>query len=218
MLLLLIPQGTAPIGQTLHTQASQVDALYRLGFQNASDLNQAIWLTSAELQHWSDEAVSHLAAVAGVFLTYDQSVQVAAGTAQYSLPTGHVYTVLAAFNNGILWITPVAELWALDADWQATAGNPDPKRCSLDAGGLGTATLYPLPTEPGTLSQVLQQVPASTGVLPLPSVLQDYFTYSMLAGARGKESEHAQPEMAQHYRERLKLYDQVCEHLWGPGE
>jgi hypothetical protein len=48
-------------------------------------------------------------------------------------------------------------------------------------------------------------------------VLQDYFTYAMLAGALGKESEQAMPEMARHYGQRIGLYEQVMDHLWGSG-
>ena len=117
----------------------------------------------------------------------------------------------------MLRITPVRELWALDGTWPATPGPA--ARCSFDAGSVGTITLYPVPTAGGTLSQVCQEFPADGSTeLALPAVLQDLFSYAMLAGARGKESDSAMPEMAAHFGERVKLYEQIAEHLWGPGQ
>jgi hypothetical protein len=73
----------------------------------------------------------------------------------------------------------------------------------------------------GTLAQVCQEFPPAVqdgnSRLALPAVLQDHSSYAMPAGAREKESEAAMPEMADHFRQRLKLYGQVIEHLWGPG-
>jgi hypothetical protein len=92
----------------------------------------------------------------------------------------------------------------------------------MDAGSVGTVTLYPNPLTGGTVTQVCQEFPAAivlgASAVLLPTVLGDYFTYAMLAGARGKESEAAMPEMAGHFEQRMKLYEQVIEHLWGPGQ
>lgn len=222
MLLLLFPQ-TAPLGLPLNTGAALADCLYRLGFQSASDLNTAPWLTATELQQWSDRAAQNLAVHTGVFLTFDTSVPITPGIAQYALPTGHTYTVMAALGqaNRVLRITPAVELWALDSNWQAASCDPvavpNPSRCSLDAGALGTATLYPVPVSNDTLAQVLQQVPAQTVTLPLPQVLQSYFSDSMVLGARRKESDHRLPEIADHLEQRLKLMDAILIHLYGSG-
>lgn len=226
-MLLLLPQGVAAVGTPLATQASLVDALYRLGFQSAADLNQSDWLTAAELNQWANRAVKHLAVRTGIFVTFDDSITVAPGTAQYDLPEGHIYTVLAAVGTKLLWITSVGELWALDTSWAATdASNTAdelPERASLDAGGLGTITLYPIPVAAGTIAQVLQQMPVgenaqATMVLPLNPILQAYITDAMLEGARRKESDHRAEDMADHYAERMKLFEAVCENLWGPRE
>lgn len=221
MLLLLIPE-VAPIGLTLDTRIALADTLYRLGFQNPSDLNIAPWLTAAELQEWSDRAADHLAVATAVFLTFDESIAVAAGTALYTLPTGHGFTVLAALvgANKVLRITPAVELWALDSNWQAAAADPvaGPLRLALDAGALGTATVYPVPVAADTLAQVMQQDPVSKATLPLPQVLQGYFSDAMVLGARRKESDHRQAEVADHLEQRLLLYDKVIQHLYGAGQ
>jgi hypothetical protein len=87
---------------------------------------------------------------------------------------------------------------------------------------VGTITLYPNPIAGGTLSQVCQEytptVQPGQSVLPLPSVLQDAFTDYMLGEARGKESDYALPDIADHCRARWQMYMRVAEHLWGPGQ
>jgi hypothetical protein len=228
MLLLLIPQGggggSGPSGLDLQYALPQV--LYRLGFQGLSDVEAASsWVSVAELYQWADEAAKRLSYEVGVFIVLDTSVSVSAGTAAYSLPASHVFTLAVALVAAsgvpqILRLTPVKDLWALDANWPASSGAA--RRCSMDAGAVGTITLYPIPTAGGTLSQICQEFPATIAVgstvIALSAVLEDYFGYAMLAGARGKESDAAMPEMAKHFGERMKLYEQVMEHLWGPGQ
>jgi hypothetical protein len=225
-----VPWGTSPpaagSGQTLDVLAAYNDVWYRLGFGTQNEISSTSWVTAAELFQSADEAAKKLSYDAGVFITYDNSVSVVAGTAVYNLPATHVFTIAAvvidAGTGAIrpLRITRVADLFALDATWQATTGTP--ARASMDAGAVGTVTLYPQPIANGTFGQICQEFPAAvtqqTSTLALPTVLQDYFSYIMLAAARGKESEAAMPEMAAHFRERVKLYEQLIEHLWGPGQ
>jgi hypothetical protein len=197
------------------------DALYRLGFQGPGDIALAgTWVTVAELYQWADEAAKKIAYESGVFITYDTSIAVTSGTAVWSLPASNVFTLAAWLGSNALRITPVRELWALDGTWTATSGPST--RCSLDAGSVGTITLYPNPAVGGTLNQVAEEYAApialGSSTVALPSVLQDYFSYAMMAGARGKESDAAMPEMAAHFEERMKLYEQVIEHLYGPGQ
>lgn len=204
---------------------SLADIWFRLGFLSPDDMNvDDRWVTIAELYQFGDDAAKRLAFALGLFMQYDASVAVTAGTAQYALPTGHTLTVLAwlvyaGLPLQLLRLSTVGQLFALDANWPTTTGNP--VRLSLDAGGVGTATLYPVPLSNATLAQVLQAYPADVlagaSSLPLSPVLQDYFSYCLLSAARGKESDQAMPEMAKHFGERCKLYEQVMEHLWGPG-
>ncbi len=214
----------APSATACDVQASLLDCLYRLGFQPAGELNGTSWVTPSELLQFADDEAKKLAYENGVFIQWDASIAVVAGTASYSEPPTHVFTVLAAlFPAGgglqLLRLTPVRDLWALDGNWVTTSGNA--VRCSLDAASVGTITLYPNPIAGGTLGQVCQEyqtvAPGST-TIALPPVLQDLFSYAMLAGARGKESDNADQGMAGHYRQRVSLYEQVCDHLWAPGQ
>jgi hypothetical protein len=220
VLLLIIPQGTAASGLDLANALG--DVLYRLGFQGVADITGGAdqYVTVAELYQWADEGAKKLSYAAGVFVTVDTSITVASPTAVYALPGTHVFTLMAALAGVPLRITPVRELEALDATWPATSGPAT--RCSFDAGAVGVVTLYPLPTVGGTLAQICQEFPATiaqgSSTLGLPTVMQDYFSYAMMAGARGKESDAAMPEMAAHFEERMKLYEQVARELWGRGQ
>jgi hypothetical protein len=210
--------------------SSLSDAVFRLGFQNLGDSQASeAWVSSAELYQFVDDALKHLSYQAGIFVGLDTSVAVAAGTAVYVLPASHVFTIFAwvapqagvGGSNQALRATPVGSLFALDETWATTTG--EARRYSLDAGSVGTVTVYPIPLNSGTLNQICQEFPGTVSagapqVATLPSVLQDYLTYAMLAGARGKESDYALPEMAAHFRERMELYERIIEHLWGQGQ
>jgi hypothetical protein len=204
---------------------SVADAIYRLGFVNQAEQTAGSWVTPAELYQWADEAAKRLARETGAFAAYDDSIAVEAGTASYALPSNHVFTLMAAivYPSGamqLLRMTAVRDLWALDGNQQTTSG--DPQRASLDAGGVGTITLYPIPIQAGTLGQVLAEFPgtiaAGSSTVALAAPMQDFFTFRILAGARGKESPNADQAMAAHFAERADLYSQVAEHLWGPGQ
>lgn len=223
MLLAIIPQGSS--SGVLDLANSSNDAIYRLGLQGPADLAAADWISTAELLQFADDTVKRLSRDAGLFIVWDTSVAITAGTSLSNLPSSHVFTLLAVLilPAGVpaqfLRLTSARDLWALDANWPTTIG--DAQRASLDAGAVGTITLYPTPLTGGTLGLVAQEYPAAIAAgashLQLQTVLQDYFTYAMLAGALGKESDHAVPEMAAHYAKRAGLYEQVISHLWGAG-
>ena len=199
---------------------SLADTYYRLGLIGSADLAAASWLSAAELYQIADDLAKKLASDSGVFVGYDASIAVTAGTAVYELPAAHVFSLAVWLAGCGLRLTSVNDLWALDANWQATTGPA--ARASLDANAVGSITIYPNPSAGGTLAQILQEYPATIQVgstlLSLPTPFQDLLTYAMLAGARGKESDYAAPEMAQHYQARVSMYAQIAEHLYGPGQ
>jgi hypothetical protein len=203
---------------------SVADIWFRLGFLSAAELaTNALWLTLTELYQFGDDAAKRLSHSAAVFLVVDASINVLAATPSYPLPAAHVFTVMAwiVYSGApvqILRPTSVGQLFALDANWAATTGSPT--RVSLDAAPVGNATLYPIPIAIGTLDQICQEFPAiayGSSSVPVCPLLQDYFSYALLAGALDKESDNAKPEVAMHCQERMKLYEAVAVHLWGPG-
>ena len=180
------------------------------------------WVTLNELYQFADDAAKALARSTSLFLVYDASIDVTAATPIYALPPGWVWSESAwlAYAAGpvqLLRLSTVGQLFALDAQWSAASGNP--LRLSLDAAGVGNGVLYPAPVAPATLAGVLGLCPpavgASSSALPLSPVLQDYFTYLMLGGARGKESDSQMADVADHCRERAKLYEATIAHTSG---
>jgi len=199
---------------------SLTDIWFRLGFLSQADIDVAgTWCTSTELYQWADEAAQLLAYKSGSFVTEDTSITVTAATATYALPSNNVFSLAAWLGSTNLRMTPVRELQSLDATWSATSGPAT--RASLDAAAVGSITLYPNPTVGGTLTQLAEEYPSTialgSSTVALPSVFQDWASYSMLAGARGKESEGAQLEMSQHFEGRVELYLAIADFLYGSG-
>jgi hypothetical protein len=219
------PPPPAVAGAGCDIAASIADIWFRLGFQSGADMAVPDrWVTIAELYQFGDDAAKLLARVSSLFLTLDSSVSVLAATPLYEMPSGHVFTLtawLTALSGAQqqLRLSSAGQLWALDGAWPLTSGAP--LRLSLDAGGVGTGTLYPNPVANAVLNQVLEVCPATVAAgastLPISPVLQDCFTYFLLAGARGKESDSSMPEMAAHFQQRCALYEAVIDHLWGTG-
>jgi hypothetical protein len=205
---------------SLDVANSIADIWFRLGFISAADLDDSgTWVTSTELYEWADEAAQKLAYATGAFITLDMSITVSSGTAAYTLPAANVFTLAAWLGSNPLRFTPVRELQALDATWPATSGAST--RASLDAGSVGTITLYPNPTSGGTLNQLAEEYPSmiadGSSTVALPSVFQDYFSYAAMAGARLKESDARMEDMAQHFEERAALYLAIADYLYGIG-
>ena len=61
-------------------------------------------------------------------------------------------------------------------------------------------------------------VQQGSSVLPIASPIGDYFGYAMLAEARRKESDAAMPEMADHFKQRVDLYEQILTQYFGEAE
>lgn len=204
---------------------SIADLWFRLGFLSSTEMAVAgRWVTLAELYQFADDAARLLARKSSIFLEWDDTVAVVAGTPACTLPAGHIFTesawlVYASGAVQALRLTSSAQLFALDGNWPATTGAPT--RLSFDAQDLNTAVLYPNPAANSTLNQIIEELPpaivsGSSGV-PVSPVLIDYFTYAALAGARGKESDSAMPDVAAHAKERMSLYEAVIVHLYGYG-
>jgi len=208
----------------LDVSACILDVWYRLGFSSADDLANETWLTVAELYQFLDDAVKALGRSTGVFLTYDATIAVTPGLPTYALPARHVFTESAwlLYADGhvqLLRLTGVGQLFALDANWPTTLG--DPTRLSLDAQDVETCILYPVPLQNATLAQVCETYPADVALggaaLALNPVLQDMLTYAALAGARSKESDSRDGDMAKHFAARVAMYQAIVESLWGSG-
>lgn len=200
------------------------DAWYRLGFLSQADLAASAWLTYDELYQFADDAAQFLARTTSLFLTYDNTIEITAGTAAYALLAGQIYIegawlVYPGSLVQLLRLTSTGQLFALDAAWGTKSGPPT--RFSLDAADAKTGTLYPNPAVGSMLAQILEQAPATVTsgntTLPLSPVLEIYFSDAIVAGALGKESDSARPEVAAHLLARQQMLDAVIQSLWGSG-
>jgi hypothetical protein len=211
----LLPQGPTIPGVDIANVI--YDILPALGATSLGDLD---WCTETELFQWADEAAKRLARTAGVWVEIDSSTAVMPSTSNYSAPVDHIDTIHVHLGTTVLRETSVRELLALDGSWQTSPGAVT--RYSMDAGDPGTITIYQIPTAAGTLTVIYHQYPAQieagASLIAVASPIQDYFGYSMLAEARRKESDASMPEMADHFDQRVALYEQVIEHLWGADQ
>jgi hypothetical protein len=216
VLLAIIPQGPAIAGVDLANTITNI--LPTLGATSLADLD---WCTQAELFQWADEAAKRLSHRIGVFVARDTSTKLTAGTAVYPTPTGHVDTIhVTVVPTTKLLPSSVQELASLDSTWPATSGPAT--RYSMDGGGNGTILVYAIPTAAGVLAVImheyLPQIQAGASAIPVCSPVADYFGYTMLAGARRKESDHTMADMADHFDQRVEMYEKVLTHYFGEGQ
>jgi hypothetical protein len=215
MPILLLPQGPAlPSGIDVADVITGI--LPALGATSFADI--ADWCTQTELYQWADECSKRLAHRSGIWVDRAPTVTVTAGTATAAVPDGHIDTIHVSLGGTPLRPASALELEALDPSWAAQG---TPNRFSMDAAPVGNIRLYPTPSQSGTAAVIYHRfqptVQAGQSVLPIPSPLGDYVAFSIMAEARRKESDGAMPEMADHFDERVGLYEQLIEHYWGPA-
>ena len=214
MPLLLFPGGPAFSGIDLANVIADIQpALGATGFQ---DLD---WCTQAELYGWADEGANRLTRRVGVWVNRYGGQTVQPNTGPAPRPLDAVDVIHVSINGSSLRPATALQLSALDAIWSETIGNP--QRFSMDA-APGSIFLYPGLTQTVGMATIYHQRQATiqqgSSVVPIASPVQDYFGYSMLAEARRKESDQAMPEMADHFDQRVGLFEQIFEHYWGPAQ
>jgi hypothetical protein len=199
--------------------ATAAEFLARAGVVSWTDLN---WCTQAEIYSYFDEAAQRLATL-GLFVARNTQT-IAASTPQYACAANWLDSLHVSVNGQQCRPTSVAELVAYDSTWLALfceAGEL-PYRYSMDAGPLGTITLYPQPAASAELETVDHTTaatitPAQT-LAPIPAVLSDYFLYFALKRARGKEGPYQMPEIAEAAEQACELFEQVLASYWGVAE
>lgn len=211
LVLLLAPQGAAVTGLDL---TAAVDAV--MPALNAASPEELVYWTEDELYEWADEAAKRLARFAGGFVERDTATAVVGGTAVYAVPARHVSTIHAGIDGRALRAASVQEIEAGDTTWPETAGSP--VRWIADGEGTEKLRLYPKPTAGGALELVFHRyanVQKGAAIVLAPGCLREYFTFAVLAEARGKESKMAMPDIAQWARGMAGLYEEVCRQYWG---
>lgn len=186
---------------------------------NATGAGDAMFWTEAELYAWADEELKRIARAAPVFVE-TASTALVGGTGRYSLPARHLATVEAVAISQTMRASSIEEFSAGDVAW-ATRTTAQPRHYAQDENGLDGITLYPVPdgTMAGNLATVYAQYPAAvsagSSTITAPEVLRDAFMFAALAGARGKETPSAMPEVAEWCAGVTGLYRQTVSEVWG---
>lgn len=199
--------------------ATAAEFLFRVGVTSWADLN---WCTQPEIYGYFDEACQKLATM-GLFVARNTQT-LAANSALYETASDWLDSLHVSVAGAQLRPASASELLASDSSWIETeceAGSV-PTRYSMDAGQLGTITLYPIPVGAAELETVDHTTAAtitpSQTLAPVPAVLSDYFLYFALMRARGKESPYQMPEIASAAASQCQLYETVITKYWGSVE
>ncbi len=183
----------------------------------------AVFWTIDELVQFMDEAAKRLARVTGAFVERNTSITVTAGNGSYDLPARHIDTLQADLAARTLRPRTVQQLEAVDSDWLDTVATADslPKAFVQDTQGFSKLVIYPIPyIDPETVGLVRSTYPADFSldqglIIAIPPVMQDYFTWAAVAGARAKEGQGSMDEVVPWLRSIVELYEQAAGGLWG---
>jgi hypothetical protein len=191
------------------------DALPALHAASRADLT--FW-SEVQLVQWLDEAVKRLAAIAAVFIGRNVTVTVP-GTATSVLPPQHVVTTHVTVDGVSIRPVGTMELEARDPAYLTTQGTPAWwYEDMLDSGIIGLA---PIPDSAVSLAEVYNGFPPPLDLqqtmLDGPPPLKGYLAMCLLAEAYGQEGEMEMPDVAEHCRGRVKLYEQLLERYYGQG-
>ena len=204
--------------------ATATELLSRCGVVSWTDAN---WFTLAEVCSYFDEAANKLATM-GLFCAQNTQ-DLTPGTAEYTLGLDWLDTVIASVNGSRLLPSSAADLEALDSNWMSASctNGQYPGRYSMDAGPIGTITVYPMPVAlVPAVTQELETVDFVTAATITPSqtlapinpLLADYFLYWALWKLRGKESPYSLPEIADFAQEKCQQFEAIFAKYWGAGE
>lgn len=188
--------------------------------------NLGFW-TGVELIRSLDEALKRLSRLAAIFVLRDASTITEGGTAAYALPARHVATLHVSWGRVPLRPANMLELEGRDPAFESTPGQPThwyedllaASKIALAAvpptglGGYGARELAMIynswPPEQDTAE-------LNTQVLgPLP--LKGYLAMAVLAAAYGAEGESEMPDVAEHCRGRMFLYEATFAQYYGKG-
>jgi len=177
--------------------------------------------TEADLIAYMDESLKKLASTAAIFIERDATTTTVPATATYPLPTRQLSTLHISLGTSALRPGTAAELEARDPQWQTTPGTPD--HWYQDTIGIESVGLAPVPTTAAALPMICSVTPLDLDVakantlVQAPAPLKGYLTFSVIGTCYRKEGESEQPDLAQHCKARIDLYDKLLQHLYGEG-
>jgi hypothetical protein len=176
--------------------------------------------TATELYTYATEALRKASRNFYLCLTLDATTALVAAQGFYSLPAGHILTIYMAVNGTMIRATTVAELEALDDDWE-NATPATPTRWTENAQGLIMVRTYPAPAAVGTLTIIYQKespdLTAGSPVAQMPAILGDYLALRVLEQARSRQGDAQMADCAASFGGVATLIEGAMESYWGAG-
>ena len=173
-----------------------------------------------ELYSYAEEKLRMAASRYLLFTAFDQTTALVAGQASYELPASHNSTIFAAADGVKLRASTVAELEALDDNWEEAA-NATPDRWTDDVLGLGLIRVYPPPVADGILTLIYQQdaptVSAASPAAVVPIPVADYLAMAVVEQARSRQGDAQMLDAAKSFASVEQIYEQAFQAYWGEG-
>lgn len=171
-----------------------------------------------DLIKWTDECVKRLGRLSPVFAIRYMGIT-SLGIPVYPLPPRHVATMHVSVGTGSLRLANMQELEGLDPSFRTTPG--EPKRWYEDSLGMPYIALTPVPVAVELLPIVYASFPPEVDVnqanvmVPAPPPVKGYIANYILSEAFQQEGESEMPDVAQHCKGRLALYEQAFQQYFG---
>jgi hypothetical protein len=190
---------------------------------HAASTGDLYFWQQSDLIEYMDEALKRLARLAGVFVQRSTSAVSAVGIPTYPLPTNEVAILHQSYLTTPLRPAGMIELESRDPNYRTTPGTPD--HWYADQLGDYTIGFAPVPNHAGdsmpliytALAPDLDVAQVNT-LVTAPVPLMGYLTMCILAEAYGREGEAEMPDLAEHCRGRIDMYESMMTEYYGQGE
>ena len=192
---------------------------------NAPSVDQLGQWSETELYQYAEEALHDVGGKYVLIAEIDASTDLVANQAMYAVPDLHIVTIYAAADGVALYPSGVAEMEALDDDWEEAASVAEPSRWIGNNLGLGIVTVYPPKNAAGILTLVFQKHPPDMPVpaagqplnLNIPAPIGDYIAIKALEQARLRQGDGQMLDASQAFTMLGGLYEKCCAAYWGDG-
>jgi len=177
--------------------------------------------TVGELYNYAEEKLRVAARKFLLSVKYDTSTALAPGQAFYQLPADCMATMYAAADGVMLRPSTVAEMEALDDDWEEAA-NGTPARWVGNALGITYIRTYTAPANAGVLGLIYQaespSLNATAPVIAMPTIMGDYLALRTLEQARMRQGDAQMPDCAKAFGNMAGVLEKAFDAYWGDGE
>jgi hypothetical protein len=180
--------------------------------------------TEAELYQYAEEALHDAGGRYVLIAGIDSTTALVANQTLYPTLPNQIATIYASAGGAMLAPSSVAEMEALDDDWEEAAA-ADPTRWVGNNLGEEFIAVYPPSNAAGVLTLVYQMHPPNMPVpaagqpldLNIPAPVGDYLAVKALAQARLRQGDGQMLDAAQAFTMLGGLYEKCFAAYWGDG-